>query len=78
MTQLRERALRNVDLSVAKNFGGERFQAWLRGEFLNTFNYAQYNSFCTDISQSSCGPFGAAFGTENSPRTIQVSLKFAF
>ena len=78
MTQLRERAARNIDLSVAKNLGGERFQAWLRGEFLNTFNYAQYNSFCTDVSQSSCGPFGAAFGTENSPRTIQVSLKLAF
>ena len=43
MTQLRERAARNVDLSVAKNFGGERYQAWLRGEFLNSFNYAQYN-----------------------------------
>lgn len=78
MTQLRERAARNVDLSVAKNLGTERFQAWLRGEFLNTFNYAQYNSFCTDVSQASCGPFGAAFGTENSPRTIQVSLKLAF
>ncbi len=78
MTQLRERALRNFDLSIAKNFGGERFQAWLRGEFLNTFNYAQYNSFCTDISQTSCGPFGVAQGTENSPRTIQLSLKLAF
>ncbi len=43
MTQLRERAARNVDLSVAKNFGGERYQVWLRGEFLNAFNYAQYN-----------------------------------
>ncbi len=78
MTQLRTRALRNVDLSVAKNFGGERYQAWLRGEFLNAFNDAQYNNFCSDLSQASCFPFGAAFGTENVPRTIQVSLKLSF
>lgn len=78
MTQLRERAFRNVDLAIAKNFGGERFQAWLRGEFLNAFNYAQYNNFCMDLSQASCFPFGEAFGTENTPRTIQVSLKLMF
>ncbi|MCU1294697.1 MAG: hypothetical protein JWP08_3547 [Bryobacterales bacterium] len=77
MSQLRERASRNVDLSVAKNFGGERFQAWLRGEFLNTFNYAQYNNFCLDLTQSSC-QFGAATGTENQPRTVQLSLKLQF
>ncbi len=77
-TQLRERAVRNVDISIAKNLGGERYQAWLRGEFINSFNYAQYNGFCLDLSQSSCGPFGTAFGTENQPRTIQVSLKLSF
>jgi TonB dependent receptor len=76
--QLRTRALRNVDLSIAKNLGGERFQAWLRGEFLNAFNYAQYNNFCLDLSQNNCFPFGAAQGTENNPRTIQVSLKLMF
>lgn len=78
MSSLRERAARNVDFSVAKNFGGERYQAWLRGEFLNLFNYAQYNGFCLDLSQSSCGPFGAATGTENQPRTVQLSLKLQF
>ena len=78
MSSLRERAARNVDASIAKNFGGERYQAWLRGEFLNVFNYAQYNGFCLDLSQSSCGPFGAATGTENQPRTIQLSLKLQF
>ncbi len=78
MTQLRERAERNVDLSVAKNFGTEGLQAWLRAEFLNTFNYAQYNNFCLDLSQSTCGPFGQAYGTQNNPRTIQFSLKLAF
>lgn len=78
MTQLRERAARNVDFSVSKNFGTERYQAWFRAEFLNLFNYAQYNSFCTDVSQESCFPFGQAFGTENSPRNIQLSLKLVF
>ncbi len=78
MTQLRERAARNVDLSVAKNFGTERYQALLRGEFLNAFNYAQYNNVCLDLSQSSCAPFGTAYGTENLPRTIQLSLKLTF
>ncbi len=57
-TQLRERAARNVDISIAKNLGGERYQAWLRGEFINAFNYAQYNNFCLDLSQASCGPLG--------------------
>lgn len=79
-TNVRERALRNVDLAIAKNFGGERFQAWLRGEFLNAFNYAQYtlspfNSFPMCVT---CGDFGDLNTTENSPRTIQVSLKLAF
>ncbi len=77
-TSLRERASRNVDLSVAKNFGGERYQVWLRGEALNLFNYAQYNNFCLDLSSSSCQPFGAATGTENNPRTVQLSLKVQF
>jgi hypothetical protein len=80
MTQLRERAARNVDLSVAKNFGGERYQVWLRGEFLNAFNYAQYNlspfnSFPLCVT---CGDFGDLDSTENNPRTIQLSLKLMF
>lgn len=80
MTQLRERAQRNVDLSIAKNFGGEHYQAWLRGEFLNAFNYAQYtlspfNSFPLCVT---CGDFGDLNSTETNPRTIQLSLKLSF
>jgi hypothetical protein len=80
MTQLRERAARNVDLSVAKNFGGERSQAWLRGEFLNAFNYAQYsllpyNNFPLCVTY---GDFGDLDSTQNSPHTIQLSLKLMF
>lgn len=85
MTQLRERAARNVDLAIAKNFGGERFQLWLRGEFLNAFNYAQYtlspfNNYpmCVGGANVGCTDFGDLDSTENSPRTIQLSLKLAF
>jgi hypothetical protein len=77
-TTLREREARNVDFAVAKSFGNELLKAQFRAEFLNLFNYAQYNNFCEDLSQSSCYPFGAAQGTENNPRTIQMSLKASF
>lgn len=77
-SNLRERAERNVDFSIAKDFGTERIHAWLRGEALNLFNYAQYNNFCLDLSTSSCAPFGQAYGTENQPRILQVSLKLSF
>ena len=77
ITQLRDRAERNVDLSVAKNFGTEVYQVWLRGEFLNLFNYAQYNNICLDLSYSNCS-FGTAYGTQNQPRTVQLSLKFMY
>jgi hypothetical protein len=80
MTQLRERAARNIDLSVAKNFGGERYQAWLRAEFLNSFNYAQYAlaPFSSTPLCVTCGDFGDLNSTENTPRTIQLSLKLMF
>jgi hypothetical protein len=80
MTQLRERAERNIDLAVAKNFGGEHYQAWLRAEFLNAFNYAQYSlsPFNTGPMCVTCGDFGDLDSTANDPRTIQLSLKLAF
>ena len=78
LTTLRERAARNVDMSVAKSFGTELVKAQFRGEFLNLFNYAQYNNMCLDLSLQSCSAFGAAQGQENTPRTIQLSLKLTF
>ncbi len=80
-TQLRERAERNVDLSVAKTFAlTERFRAQFRGEVFNMFNYAQYNlqpfnSFQLCIT---CGDFGDLNGTANVPRLFQFSLKLLF
>jgi hypothetical protein len=89
MTQLREGGTKNVDLSVGKYFGPEKFRAQFRAEFLNLFNHPQYggefygNYFgsanignCLD-----CGndyKFGQVFGTRNDPRNIQLSLKLMF
>ena len=77
LTQLRERAARNVDIAVGKSFGTELLKVQIRGEFLNAFNYAQYNSVCLDLSGSNCVT-GQAQGTENAPRTVQLSLKLTF
>jgi hypothetical protein len=80
-TQLRERAERNVDIAVAKNFPiRERLQLQFRGEAFNLFNYAQYNlspfdSFPLCVS---CGDFGDLNNQENVPRLLQFSLKILF
>jgi len=84
MTQLREGATKNVDLSVAKSFGPERFKAQFRAEFLNAFNHPTYGGnyyggwgsnidLCID-----CGNLGTVYGTRNDPRNIQLSLKLMF
>ncbi len=79
LTELRERPARNVDIALGKSFGiTEAIKTEFRGEFLNAFNYAQYNSVCTDLSQTNCPVFGAVQNTENAPRTIQLSLKVTF
>ncbi|HKR83601.1 MAG TPA: TonB-dependent receptor [Terriglobales bacterium] len=85
ITQLREGATKNVDLSVAKGFNvTERFKAQFRAEFLNAFNHPIYGgtfyggwgsniALCID-----CGDLGTVYGTRNDPRNIQFSLKLMF
>jgi hypothetical protein len=85
ITQLREGATKNVDLSVAKGFNvTERFKAQFRAEFLNAFNHPIYGgtfyggwgsniALCID-----CGDLGTVYGTPNDPRNIQFSLKLMF
>ncbi len=81
ITQLRERAARNVDVSLAKAFDiTENFKIQFRGEALNLLNYAQYNlsPFNSYPLCVSCGDFGDLNSTANSPRTVQLSLKVSF
>ena len=85
ITQLREGATKNVDLSVAKAFNlTERFKTQFRAEFLNAFNHPTYGGvfyggwgsnidLCID-----CGSLGTVYGTRNDPRNIQFSLKLMF
>jgi hypothetical protein len=80
-TQLRERAERNVDLSIAKTFPiVERVKVQFRGEALNLFNYAQYypGAWNSGALCLTCGTFGQLNGTENPPRMLQFSLKVLF
>jgi hypothetical protein len=80
-SELRERAQRNVDLSIAKTFPiKELLKVQFRGEAFNVFNYAQYypgawnsNAVCV-----SCGTFGQMTSTETLPRIMQFSLKVLF
>lgn len=83
MTQLREAATKNLDLSVAKNFGPERFRVQFRGEFLNLFNHPIYGGEFYGGSSGignclDCGNLGVVYNTRNAPRNIQVSLRLMF
>ncbi len=83
MTQLREAATKNLDLSIAKSFGPERFRAQFRGEFLNLFNHPIYGGEFYGGSSGignclDCGNLGLITNTRNDPRNIQVSLRLMF
>lgn len=75
---LREAGSRNVDLSISKNFGTERYKVQLRGDFLNAFNHPVYGGSWNITNHFGWGPIGVVTGTRNDPRNIQVALKFMF
>ncbi len=76
---LREAPTENLDLSVAKFFGPERFRVQFRGEFLNLFNHPIFGGNYNINTCLYCGSgFGQWTATRNDPRNIQLSLKATF
>lgn len=69
-------SFQNIDMSVAKSF-----PVWheehldFRGDFFNTFNIASYTQPDSGVTDAN---FGQITGVNSSPRTIQLSLKYAF
>ena len=73
---VRGKPISTVDFSLAKNWRfKERYGIQFRTEFFNLFNHTNFVGFNTDISQ------GSAFGlltAAQSPREIQLGIKFTF
>ncbi len=78
MNQLREAANNNVDLGLAKEFGGERVKTEFRADFLNLFNHPIYGGSYNISNTIDYGDLGTVYGTRNDPRNIQLSLKLSY
>jgi hypothetical protein len=73
VSDLRNDGIRNLDLSVFKEFyprEGMRIQ--FRAEWLNAFNTPRFGSPNTSVTSSS---FGVITGQANSARQMQFGLK---
>jgi hypothetical protein len=71
--------VQNVDLALYKSFNmpWENHRFTLRADFFNAFYHVQYGFPATDITAAN---FGAITGTatQYAPRTVQVSMRYAF
>ncbi len=71
--------VQNVDMAFYKSFNmpWENHRFTLRADFFNAFNHVQYGFPATDITAAN---FGAITGTATQyvPRTVQVSMRYAF
>lgn len=66
----------NFDLSIFKNFRfGEKYSVQFRAE---SFNLANHPVFGTPANTVGAGNFGAVTSQANSPRQMQLALKFLF
>ncbi|HET9524942.1 MAG TPA: carboxypeptidase regulatory-like domain-containing protein [Pyrinomonadaceae bacterium] len=72
---VRGKAITNIDFSLAKNWRfKERYGIQFRTEFFNVFNHANFVGFDTDLRNASFG----TLNTAQSPREIQLGIKFTF
>jgi hypothetical protein len=76
---VREAWTKNVDLSIAKNFGPEGFRVQFRGDFLNAFNHPIFGGNYNFNTCLYCGgTFGQVYSTRNDPRNVQLAIKAVF
>ncbi len=76
LSDVRTPPLRNLDLSVFKNFhAGEHLTAEFRVEAFNAFNTPAFAGPNTTVSSSS---FGVITAQANAPRQLQLGLKLLF
>ena len=74
-SDVRERPIRNVDVSIAKKFAVRRYSLDFRAEMLNAFNTPQYGGLSTTFGDAR---FGQATGVVNLPRNVQLGLRLTF
>ena len=75
-SELRTPGGRNLDVSLFKTFALHHGQSVeVRGEAFNVFNTPQFGGPNTNVSS---GAFGTIGGTVNSPRQMQLAVKFLF
>ena len=73
---VRGKPISTIDFSLAKNWRfKERYGIQFRTEFFNLLNHTNFIGFNTDISQG--GAFGLLTAAQ-SPREIQLGIKFTF
>jgi hypothetical protein len=72
--------VKNVDLAFAKSFPmpwGESHRFYVRADLFNAFNRVQWGFPNADLSSASFGQITGT-ATQYAPRTIQISLRYAF
>lgn len=71
--------VQNVDVGIAKNFPlpWESHRLTLRADLFNAFNHVQYGFPVSDLTSANFGRITGA-ATQYAPRTIQLSMRYAF